>query len=177
MTYSRQLIGHAIVLAAYGCGRDPEDIAGKQSVSDRRAVSAAYYAVFHHINASAVSLIAPNVSSETNHRIQRWFEHAKVKEICGRFIKAKLDQPLLSLIGTSASPHLQNVASTFIDLQEARHSADYDLSYNLTSPEAQQLVTSAVVAMASWDKIANSAEANIFILSLLMFKNWDRERP
>jgi hypothetical protein len=29
--------------------------------------------------------------------------------------------------------------------------------------------------MASWDEIANSAEANIFILSLLMWKNWEEK--
>jgi len=142
----------------------------------RRAVSAAYYALFHHLNASAASLIAPNVSHEINHRIQRWFDHLKMKEICGRFIKPKLDQPLLDLIGQTAPPELRTVASNFIVLQEARHSADYDLSYNLTSGDARLLVESAVLAMASWDKAATTAEANIFILSLLMFKNWERDR-
>jgi len=91
-------------------------------------------------------------------------------------MKSQLDQPLLDLIGITASPALQNVAQTFVALQEARHSADYDLNYSLTSDESRQLVLSAVDAMASWDSIASSAEANIFILSLLMWKNWEKER-
>jgi uncharacterized protein (UPF0332 family) len=142
----------------------------------RRAVSALYYALFHHINAAAAKLIAPNVPSETNYRIQRWFDHAEMKKVCGRFLPVKLDQPLLDLIGSSASPALQDVARTFIRLQEARHSADYDLGYNLTFEDATQFVTQAAGAMDSWNRIANSAEANIFILSLLMWKNWEKER-
>ena len=147
-----------------------------RDVSDRRAVSAAYYALFHHITDSAAALIAPNVSGETNHRVQRWFDHAEMKKVCGRFGQEKLDQPLRNLIGDTASSDLQNVASSFIKLQEARHSADYDISYSLTPEETRQFIRLAVLAMGSWDSIANSAEANIFILSLLMWKNWDKER-
>ena len=168
------MIIHAIQLLRMdhnGVGADE-----MRNVSERRAVSAAYYALFHHINAAAASLIAPNVPAETNHRIQRWFEHAKMKEICGRFIKPQLDQPLRDLVGATAPPDLQNVARSFIDLQEARHNADYDLSFKLSSADAHQLITVAVRAIASWDRIATSAEANIFVLSLLMWKNWDKDR-
>jgi hypothetical protein len=34
----------------------------------------------------------------------------------------------------------------------------------------------AVRAIASWDRVSNSAEANVFILSLLMRKNWESGR-
>lgn len=139
-----------------------------RDVSRRRAVSTVYYALFHHINGKAAALIAPNVLPDTNHRIQRWFEHLEMKKVCVRFLQTKLDQPLLGLIGPTASPEMQHVASSFNELQAARHSADYDLSYSLSSQEAHRLIRLAVTAMASWDEIANSAEANIFILSLLM---------
>jgi hypothetical protein len=147
-----------------------------RNVCSCRAVSAAYYALFRHINSSAAGLIAPNVPAETNYRIQRWFEHAEMKKVCGRFLQASLDQPLLNLIGNTASSEMQNVASSFNKLQEARHRADYDLSYMLSSEEARELVFIAASAMQSWDVIANSAEANIFILSLLMWKNWEKDR-
>ena len=178
MSFSRDLITHAIYLAANGVNGDsplPESASGR-SICERRAVSAAYYALFHHINGGAVDLIAPNVPVQTNHRIQRWFEHAEIKKVCGRFLPAKLDQPLLDLIGDTASPDLRNVAQSFITLQEARHNADYNLGYILTSEETEQFILLALVAMDSWDRIANSAEANIFILSLLMWKNWEKER-
>jgi hypothetical protein len=34
----------------------------------------------------------------------------------------------------------------------------------------------ALEAIEAWDRIQGSAEANVFILSLLMFKNWERDR-
>ena len=178
MSFSRDLISHAIYLEANGVNGDsplPES-ARARSVCERRAVSAAYYALFHHLNGSAVDLIAPNVSVIANHRIRRWFEHGQMKRICEHFLKAKLDKPLLDLIGDTASTDLRNVAQSFITLQEARHNADYNLGDSLTSEEAQQFILLALVAMDSWDRIAGSAEANIFILSLLMWKNWEKER-
>lgn len=169
MSFSADLIRHAFKLLS-----DPPTHSG--DVQLRRAVSAAYYALFHHINGSAVDLIAPNVPTQTNHRIQRWFEHAEMKKVCNRFLPAKLDQPLLDLIGDTASPDLRNVVRSFIELQQARHSADYDLSSNLTWIEARQFILLAAGAMESWDRISNSAEANIFILSLLLWKNWEKDR-
>lgn len=68
------------------------------------------------------------------------------------------------------------MARTFIKLQEARHSADYDLNYQPDSAEVSQLIKEAVLAMASWDSIQGSAEAHIFVLSLLLWKNWEKER-
>jgi len=145
-------------------------------VNIRRSMSASYYALFHQINADAVGLIAPNVSQAVNHRIQRWFDHAEMKNICGRFTKPQLDQPLRGLIGNTAPEGLQMVASSFIQLQEKRHNADYDLSYSVTADEAYQLLALSATAMDAWGRLKGSAEANIFILSLLMWKNWDKER-
>jgi len=172
------MITHAIDLAADGVnGVSPTPAnARTRNICDRRAVSAAYYALFHHLNGSVVDLIAPHVSVVANHRIRRWLEHIEMKKVCGRFLPAQLDQPLLALIGDSVSPDLRNVAQNFITLQEARHNADYNVGYSLTSEDARQFILLALVAMDSWDRIATSAEANIFILSLLMWKNWEKER-
>ena len=66
MSFSKALITHALNLAVMNhSGPKQEEM---RSVSERRAVSAAYYALFHHINGSAVDLIAPNVQPQTNHR-------------------------------------------------------------------------------------------------------------
>jgi hypothetical protein len=161
---------HSVELLRETNGKSPNE------VNRRRAVSASYYALFHQINGDAVRLIAPNVPLETNHRIQRWFEHAEMKKNCGRFLPAKLDQPLRDLIGETASNQLQNVARSFIQLQDARHSADYDLSYSLTLKQARNYVELASDALGAWTDIQGTAEANIFILSLLLWKNWDKER-
>ena len=147
-----------------------------KQASLRRAVSTAYYALFHLINDSAVAVVAPNVTLETNHRIRRWFDHAEMKKVCGRFLPVRLTAPLLQLIGPEASPDLQTVALTFIVLQDARHSADYDLSPTFSRSQALGLIQEAQTAFQVWHRIRRSSEANIFILSLLLWKNWERER-
>ncbi len=171
MELPQDLLQHALALV-----QQYADSPRPKEVDLRRAVSASYYALFHQINQDAADLLAPNVPERTNYRIQRWFDHTEMKRICGRFMPSKLDQPLLDLVGSSASSDLQTVARSFVLLQEARHSADYDLSYALTELEASQHLRLAIRAIEAWDRIQGSAEANIFILSLLMWKNWEKER-
>lgn len=171
MDLPQDLLDHAINLLAV-----KDDSTVPKEVDMRRAISASYYALFHQINQDAANLLAPNVPLVTNYRIQRWFDHLEMKKICGRFMASKLDQPLLDLIGPSASSDLQTVVRSFVLLQEARHSADYDLSYAPTGNEAVKHLRLALEAIEAWDRIQGSAEANIFILSLLLWKNWEKER-
>jgi len=153
------------------------DAANPDQAALRRAVSSSYYALFHQIKADAVKLIAPNVPEAINHRIQRWFDHAEMRRVCAKFLNDKLDQPLLGLIGSVTPKELQQVCRTFIELQDARHRADYDLGYSLTPKECFQFIDGSAAAIGTWRDINDSAEANIFILSLLMWKNWeDKER-
>ncbi len=172
MSLSQDLLDHASDLLH----PQADDRRYPSEVKIRRAISAAYYALFHAINQDAVGLIAPNVSRAINHRIQRWFDYAEMKRVCGRFTQAQLDQPLRDLIGDSASSDLQRVARDFIQLQNARHSADYDLSLEFTPNQGYETVVMAEVAIEAWNRLKGSSEANIFILSLLLWKNWERER-
>ncbi len=147
-----------------------------RQASLRRAVSASYYGLFHLLSGAAANLVGPNVTPEVNHRIQRWMDHGEMKRVCGRFLASQLSNPLFDLIGASASTQMQTVASAFIELQDARHRADYDLSWTITRNEASQFIGLAWDAFDAWKAIETSAEANIFILSLLMWKNWEKER-
>ena len=172
MSLSEDLLTQALTLLVRS---DTPD--GLGEVDLRRAISASYYALFHRINSDAVALIAPNVPDATNYRIQRWFDHGEMRKICVRFLPNELKPPLRDLIGKTASTDLQTVGLSFVQLQDARHSADYDLGYFLTDEIAWNLLEKATDALAAWSRISNSAEANIFILSLLLWKNWDRDRP
>ena len=147
-----------------------------KQASLRRAVSAAYYGLFHLLTSAAAGMVAPNVPEHINHRVQRWLDHGEMKKVCRRFLANQLTNPLADLIGQTASEQMQAVARTFVLLQDARHSADYDLSWSVTRSEASQLIGAAWDAFEAWDEIRNTAEANIFLLSLLLWKNWERER-
>ena len=47
----------------------------------------------------------------------------------------------------------------------------------IKSKECFQFIDGSAAAIGTWRDINDSAEANIFILSLLMWKNWeDKER-
>jgi hypothetical protein len=99
-----------------------------------------------------------------------------MKKLCREFAAVPLNPPLRDLLGNAASDEMQTVALNFIKLQEARQSADYDLDYQLSWAQAREFVTLAVNAIGAWDKTAPSAESNIFVLSLLLWKKWEKER-
>lgn len=142
----------------------------------RRAVSASYYALFHHLSEAAVQQIAPRVSPEAANRIHRWLDHSEMKRVCGEFARPHLRAPLRNLLGDTATVEMKTVTTAFLRLQEARHSADYDIDYKLSRLQTQEFITMAVQAIGAWDRVCPSAESNIFVLSLLLWKKWELAR-
>jgi hypothetical protein len=95
-----------------------------RQASLRRAVSTAYYALFHLlIHEATTTLIAAPV---VRGRFSRAFDHGDMKAASKDFATATTAKQLAKLTGGVAiPPDLQTVANTFVDLQEARHEADY----------------------------------------------------
>ena len=82
----------------------------------RKAISAAYYAVFHALCASNADVLigtSPAVGRLAWSRTYRALEHGDAKN---RMIQHMADLP----------PGIQTFAKTFNDLQERRHAADYN---------------------------------------------------
>jgi hypothetical protein len=171
MTFSEEWMEHAIRLL--GGQSDPGNF---PDLDARRAVSAAYHALFHHLSSALVSQIAPQADPDAAGRIHRWLDHTEMKKVCREFAAPNLRPPLSDLLGKSASIDMQTVAVSFIDLQSARHSADYDLRYRLSWGEADEFIGIAADAIAAWNRIAPSSESNIFVLSLLPWKKWEMAR-
>lgn len=146
---------------------------GPPDVDMRRAVSASYYALFHHLSEAAVRQIAPQTPPEVANRVHRWLDHAEMKRVCVEFARPHLRPPLRDLLGDTASLEMKTVATAFLRLQEARHSADYAIEYKVTRLQAQEFITMAVKAIGAWNSICPSAESNIFVLSLLLWKKWE----
>ena len=82
----------------------------------RRAVSTAYYAVFHCLAGAAANLLVGRSRGSAWHRVYRALEHGKAKSACGHKQAMKRFQP-----------EIQYFAETFVILQDARHRADYVL--------------------------------------------------
>ena len=73
------------------------------------------------------------------------------------------DQPL--------QPELVRVASALVDLQEARHEADYDPAHRFTRRQALDLVGRAEQAFADWNRVRGSVQADTFLTGLLAYGN------
>src|SRR5580700_6549593 len=87
-----------------------------KQASLRRAVSTAYYSLFHLLIDEAVG--AWSVERQRS-RLARTFDHGKMKGVC--------DEVLKTATSTAGRPaELVLVARTFIRLQQDRHTTDYD---------------------------------------------------
>jgi hypothetical protein len=66
--------------------------------------------------------------------IARGFDHRTMKEACRRFAGGNVSHAMRRRLPTAfvVPMALRNVARAFVELQEQRHSADYDLSQNFT---------------------------------------------
>src|SRR5437899_1512054 len=79
----------------------------------RRAVSAAYYALFHHLCEAAVRQIAPYASATAANPIHRWLNHGEMRKICSEFASSTLNPPLRNLLGNAASEKNANAGGKF----------------------------------------------------------------
>ena len=72
-----------------------------------------------------------------------------------------------ALAGTGISPELRQVAAAFVDLQEARHEADYDHLRTYTRKETADLVQQAEQAFRNWTAVRGSRAADTYLVALL----------
>ncbi len=145
----------------------------------RRAVSSAYYGLFHFLIEQAVSQVIGTANNVKDLRllVSRAFVHGTMKKVCSQFCAKTPPQNILknhwSWRSNQSAHLLVTFATTFIDLQEERHRADYDLTKPFTKAEAIALVDSSIQAMKDWNHARkNLADGtHLFCLSLLLFEN------
>lgn len=132
-------------------------------LSLRRAVSAAYYAVFHFLIAEATSNWN-NVPLRS--ALGRAYDHGVMKTASNRILNPK-DFPF-----TGENPavvaDLRFVAQAFSQLQEDRHFADYNLTKDLDPVEALTQVKSAEKIFTTWPRIRGEQIAQAYLVSLLV---------
>lgn len=148
-----------------------------RQASLRRAVSTAYYAVYHLLTWEALLLIAPGAEEGTRLIMQRWFDHAGMFTACGLFSGETFLGPLARLAGSPPLPDLQRIARSFRELQQERHSADYDMASSWKRVKAGQQVRLTREAYSIWFRVRKQPQATIFALALLDPGRVQRERP
>ena len=137
----------------------------------RRAISASYYALFHFLVHEATSRMFPGRSRDSlRDCLARAFVHGEMKTVAQQFSQDKLSSKLSpALNGESLQPEIIRVAAAFVDLQQARHEADYDTARRFTRRETLGLLDQTQRAFADWRTVRKTIQADTFLAGLLTF--------
>ena len=138
----------------------------------RRAISTAYYALFHMLISDAALKLVPNSPASLRDQAQRAFSHGEMRNACEVFSKSP--KAYSHLLVAPLEPELQSIATAFVRLQQLRHAADYDLSQAFDRVTVLEAIEWAKTAMADWSKVRNTPNSNVFLAALLLHSRWNR---
>jgi hypothetical protein len=145
-----------------------------RQASLRRAVSAAYYALFHLLAAEGAAIMTRGSTPRLRAQVQRAFAHSEMRRICQHFAGGTLPEPMRALVVAPLEPGLVSVAKAFIRLQEERHTADYDISRQFGRVGVLGLVGIVQAAFADWAAVRTTPNAGVFLTALLLNRQWGR---
>ncbi|HVU21823.1 MAG TPA: hypothetical protein VHE09_13915 [Rhizomicrobium sp.] len=162
---SEDLIEHARKLIKSGKGKPKQ-------VELKRAISAAYYSLFHRfLKAAADDLIGSTAAARKSSAyklIYRGFEHSRMRTIAIEAAKAQMPAKLAEASGYAQfSEKIRAAAQAFVELQQKRHSADYDPQFRFSKSDARVAIELAVFGGSMLDT-ANVIERRSFLLCMLM---------
>ncbi len=156
-----------------GLARRIADLDGEnpQKANVRRAVSTAYYALFHFVIAEATANWS---QSEFRPMLGRVFEHGKIRQACEKIAGGKPRVPPFEQ-RTTPRDHLRAVARRFIQAQELREYADYDVGGQWGQEDVDAQLEQVQDALRSWRAIRETPDAQEFLVLLLGARQ--RKRP
>jgi uncharacterized protein (UPF0332 family) len=139
----------------------------------RRAVSTAYYALFHLlISEATLNWGRPELRAE----LGRVFGHGRMKSASVEKrseLEAHLKNNVLPSEDLAVCKHLHTIAGTFIQVQQRREEADYDTGKEWTRTDVLKWIGAVAAAFESWDTIRETFAAQAYLVSLL----GKRQRP
>jgi hypothetical protein len=124
-------------------------------VSLRRAVSSAYYALFHLLVSDASRSLTKASDPRLRLLLPRAFTHEEMAAACKMFAAAGKMPAIIEATypGIVIPPEIASVAQAFVDLQKARHDADYATHRLWTRTMALREVKRAEQAFLDWEKV------------------------
>jgi hypothetical protein len=143
----------------------------------RRAVSSAYYAVFHLFSAEVAAQIVSCGPSGLRERTQRALNHNAMYKAAESFsqsgtrprnLPADIDLP------EPLSKEIISIAKGFKLLQDERHAADYDVGQSFDRIKVLALVQTAEDIFADWNSEKRSVNAPVFLASLMFWQLWKK---
>jgi hypothetical protein len=142
----------------------------------RRAVSTAYYALFHFlVNRAARFMVgATGDRSALRNFVSRAFAHSEVASACKSFAGGTLPATVTRYFGAVTIPaEVRDLADTLCVAQHLRHVADYDLAELFYRNDVVSLIDDIEQRMQGWEQVEGDPTARLFLVSLLI---WDRVR-
>ncbi len=134
-----------------------------RQASLRRAVSASYYAMFQFLAAEGARLSALPRPSGLRAQVRRAFIHADMKSLCRQFAgRTGLSDHVRTLLSLPFDPGLISIATKFLELQDERHAADYDMSQSFTRFEVLNMIGGIQTAFDGWPRIGTTPNAAVF---------------
>lgn len=165
MKLSRDLLEQARHL----CGREPRR---PRQASLRRAVSAAYYAAFHLLVDDGARILASG-TGDANIRamLTRCFTHEEMKSVCQEIANARWPHRAQSHAGALTIPQeLQDIAGTFVQLQQYRHRADYDTVQSYKRSQVSDYLDATESLFEDWRRVRSQPAAKMFLAILFAFR-------
>jgi uncharacterized protein (UPF0332 family) len=146
-------------------------VGGRPRQADiRRAISTAYYGVFHATVTAAADLYvgATKRSSSQYGLVYRSVNHNRLREICERACKSLPPRYAPYVPSAGFGPEIAAFATAVVELQQKRHTADYDPMVRMTRSDAVAAITTARASLAYFYAASNNDKTAF--LSLLLFE-------
>jgi hypothetical protein len=151
---------------------DQDDPAYPRPTHLRRAISSAYYALFHELVREAVAHAVGDSSAKQAEReaVARWYNHSEIR-VVSRWVVSqaqgrKLPDPVIPLLANPPADWVA-VADAFNDLHDARHEADYDHAATITQQDARNLISLARDAIGRLQGLRGDRVYDSYLLLLL----------
>jgi hypothetical protein len=121
----------------------------------RRAISTAYYAVFHLL---VEDFVANWPFADQRARLARMFNHQKMREATFAPVDKRNPSP--------AETQLVDVVTAFGQLQADRHRADYDTGWRLVGTDVANAITLAETTFSKWRAVRGDNVARDHLMSM-----------
>jgi hypothetical protein len=127
----------------------------------RRSVSSAYYALFHLLIFDACLNWSNAISRPS---LARMFDHGVMKKVS----KKVTDASKMPYAGADPLVVDKSFAGLFVQLQEQRREADYNIKDAWTLTQALKEILAANRAFGTWQEIRNEKISQDYLVSLLI---------
>ena len=163
----RDLIEQAYLLANLGAGRPKQ-------VHLRRAISGVYYALFNQLTFDAARLFVRG-GVEAQSRLRRSIRHQEVFEVARRFHGGTLPRRFEGTL--TITDELSDAAGVFMELQKARHDADYEPTRTFRKEDVHYFADAVERVLDRWSTLRTTDEGRLFLGCFKLWKEWDRPYP